>query len=452
MSTYTPIASQTLSSAAASVTFSGIPQNYTDLRIAIQARSTAAGNGRESFRIRFNGDTGSNYSATWIVGNGTSAGSSRNSSQTYAYAMFQESNSTSTAYGMNTLDIMNYSNSTTYKTGLTRSSYNLLGNTEDCSAAHVFLWRSTSAITSIEFSTDASGGFSSGSTFNLYGIANAGITNTAKATGGDSVYTDGTYWYHSFLSSGAFVPAQNLTVDYLVVGGGGGGGVGGNGSSAYGGGGGGAGGVRCTVGATGGGGSLESALSLTASTNYPVLIGGGGSGTGNGRGYSGSPTTFSTITSAGGGGGGGTNPDYTGSNGGSGGGSSLGGSASSGTANQGYGGGTASSQGGAGGGGAGAAGSNAGGNNGAAGGNGIQTSISGTATYYGGGGGGGGTGTGSSTGGAGGLGGGGTGSASTGTYTPAQDNTGGGGYGGNNARGSSEKGGGSGVVIIRYAV
>ena len=171
--TYEPIATTTLSSAQSSVTFSSISGSYTDLRIAIQARSTAAGNGRESFRIRFNGDTNSNYSATWIVGNGTSAGSNRNSSQTYAYAMFQESNSTSTAFGMNTLDIMNYSNATTYKTGLTRSSYNLLGNTEDCSAAHVFLWRSTSAITSIEFSTDASGGLSSGSTFTLYGITAA---------------------------------------------------------------------------------------------------------------------------------------------------------------------------------------------------------------------------------------------------------------------------------------
>jgi len=168
--TYEPIATNTLTSAQSSVTFSSISGSYTDLRIIIQARSTAAGNGRESFRIRYNSDTGSNYSATFILGNGSTASSNRSSSQTYAFAMFQESNSTSTSYGMNTLDIMNYANTTTYKTGLTRTSYNLLGNTEDSSAAHVFLWRSTSAITSIEFSTDASGGFRSGSTFTLYGI------------------------------------------------------------------------------------------------------------------------------------------------------------------------------------------------------------------------------------------------------------------------------------------
>ena len=168
--TYDCIATTTLGSAQSSFTFSSISGSFTDLRIIIQARSTAAGNGRESFRIRLNGDTGSNYSATYILGNGSAASSSRSSSQTYALAMFQESNSSSTKYGMNTLDIMNYSNTTTYKTGLTRSSYNLLGSTEDSSAAHVFLWRSTSAITSIEFSTDASGGLSSGSTFTLYGI------------------------------------------------------------------------------------------------------------------------------------------------------------------------------------------------------------------------------------------------------------------------------------------
>lgn len=442
MSTYTPVASIILSAATSSITFSGIPQTYNDLILVCNIKGDGANIG---CNLRFNNDTGSNYSTTQINGNGSpTTGANRYSNQT---SIFTTSNYSSGTNDWATViwNIPNYTNITTDKVVLarySRSTYEV--------SFQAGLYRSTSPISSITLNPVANS-FISGSTFNIYGISSS-LPVQAKAIGGNTIVSDGTYWYHTFLSSGAFIPSENLTVDYLVVGGGGGGGVGGNGSSAYGGGGGGAGGVRCTVGATGGGGSLESALSLTKNTNYPVLIGGGGSGTGNGRGYSGSPTTFSTITSAGGGGGGGTNPDFTGVNGGSGGGSSLGGGGTSGTANQGYGGGTSSSQGGGGGGGAGAAGSSTNNNNGAAGGNGIQTSISGTATYYGGGGGGGGTGTGSSTGGAGGLGGGGTGSASTGTYTPAQDNTGGGGYGGNNARGSSEKGGASGIVIVRYAV
>jgi hypothetical protein len=63
--------------------------------------------------------------------------------------------------------------------------------------------------------------------------------------------TDGTYWYHTFVSSGTFTPQKAISCDYLVVAGGGGGGQDDNGA------GGGAGGLRCTVGATGGGGSLE---------------------------------------------------------------------------------------------------------------------------------------------------------------------------------------------------
>jgi hypothetical protein len=96
------------------------------------------------------------------------------------------------------------------------------------------------------------------STFYLYGVAALGTTPAIVpyATGGDTIMTDGTYWYHTFVSSGTFTPAKAISCDYLVVAGGGGGGKGANS------GGGGAGGLRSTVTATGGGGSLETALSL----------------------------------------------------------------------------------------------------------------------------------------------------------------------------------------------
>ena len=80
MSTYTPVASQTLSANASTVTFDAIPQNYTDIIISVQAKWT--GSGSSSFGMRFNADSGSNYSLTQMYGNGSSASSNQNSNQT----------------------------------------------------------------------------------------------------------------------------------------------------------------------------------------------------------------------------------------------------------------------------------------------------------------------------------------------------------------------------------
>lgn len=63
MSTYVPIQAITLSAAAASVDFTGIPQTYTDLVIVASARYVSTNTG-QGLGIRFNGDTTSNYSFT----------------------------------------------------------------------------------------------------------------------------------------------------------------------------------------------------------------------------------------------------------------------------------------------------------------------------------------------------------------------------------------------------
>jgi hypothetical protein len=48
------------------------------------------------------------------------------------------------------------------------------------------------------------------STFYLYGVAALGTTPAIVpyATGGDTIMTDGTYWYHTFVSSGTFTPQR----------------------------------------------------------------------------------------------------------------------------------------------------------------------------------------------------------------------------------------------------
>lgn len=433
-STYTPIYSQTLTSTATSITFSDIPTTFTDLVLAISIIPSGAG---LSPQIRVNGDSGSNYSYTTLYGNGTSALSARGSGNNTTYLYYANSPTSGTTAQYN-VQFQNYSNATTFKTMLHKLSVTGIESTLQC-----VLWRNTSPITSIQIFTSASS-FASGSTFTIYGIKAA--TPALKAIGGD-VTTDGTYWYHTFRSTGLFETKQALTCDYLVIAGGG---AGGNNK----GGGGGAGGLVYVT-----------SQSLATSTTYPVTVGAGGT-----AGTSGTDSVFRSTTAVGGGWGGtytgNDSPRRNGGNGGSGGGGSSGdynpgGSGGTATAGQGNNGGTGRySTGGAnnnnagGGGGAGAAGANGVQGQSGAGGAGVNTysaiayaTGSGASGYFAGGGGGGSWGNAPGAGGAGGGGAGSDGSSPTaGTISTG---SGGGGVGQANASGGS---GGSGIVIVRYAV
>jgi len=157
--TYEPIATTTLGSAQASVTFSSISGSYTDLVLVFNGSNATSNNG---LRIRFNSDTGTNYSSTYLYGNGSTAASSFGSNTTGAQIAVDINSS----QGMCIAHIMNYSNSTTYKTVIGRGSS--AGTYAD---AGVSLWRNTAAITSVTVLLGAgTSNFSSGSTFTLYGI------------------------------------------------------------------------------------------------------------------------------------------------------------------------------------------------------------------------------------------------------------------------------------------
>jgi hypothetical protein len=162
--TYEPIATTTLSSAAATVTFSSISGSYTDLVLVMSAFGSVSG---ADIRVQVNSDTASNYSLTRLVGY-TTAFSNRASNATY----WQITNSvgigsSSSDPTADVIQFMNYSNTTTNKTILVRHNQPQSSLME--TAAQVGLYRSTSAITSITFSL-SSGNYSSGSTFTLYGI------------------------------------------------------------------------------------------------------------------------------------------------------------------------------------------------------------------------------------------------------------------------------------------
>ena len=161
-STYTPISTTTIGgSPQGSLTFSSIPSTYTDLVIVASKLTSGSAQGQ----MYFNGDNSSGlYSVTYLAGNGSAASSSRNSGQNQ-FTMENVTLSTTTDWVQFNINIMNYSNSTTYKTFLSRTTAAGYGT-----EARVGLWRNTAAITSVTLLPANGLNFTSGSTFTLYGI------------------------------------------------------------------------------------------------------------------------------------------------------------------------------------------------------------------------------------------------------------------------------------------
>ena len=162
-STMTPIATQTLTAAAASVTFSSIPQGYTDIVMVGSLQGSRATYGAD-LHTRYNGDSGSNYSYTYMTGNGSAASSNRYANQTEINNGGTIGANGTSEFSVNTIRIMNYSNTTTYKTSISTNAH-----ASQQVQTFVGLWRNTAAITSITF-TGNGYNYNAGSTFTLYGI------------------------------------------------------------------------------------------------------------------------------------------------------------------------------------------------------------------------------------------------------------------------------------------
>jgi hypothetical protein len=161
--TYDPISTTTLSSATSSITFSSIPATYTDLRIVLNLVSNAT----QYMQLDFNGDTGTNYSETWIDASPSARATSRTANSNYIDLSQRTANSgTVTFYA---IDIFAYAGST-FKTCLQESNQNYNGS--GFVSRQVGMWRSTSAITSIRLNSGASI-YGVGTTATLYGIKNA---------------------------------------------------------------------------------------------------------------------------------------------------------------------------------------------------------------------------------------------------------------------------------------
>lgn len=160
--TYEPLATTTLSSATGSITFSGISSAYTDLRIVFVATFST----QSEVRIRFNSDTTTAYSYTFLRGTGSSAGSNSETNQTNISGWATTDTNTPEFYA---IDVFNYTAANS-KSVLVVSNADLNGTGEITTLAG--LWRQNAAINTVTLSV-ASGTISIGSMATLYGIAKA---------------------------------------------------------------------------------------------------------------------------------------------------------------------------------------------------------------------------------------------------------------------------------------
>jgi hypothetical protein len=161
--TYTPIASTTVTSTTSSVVFSSIPSTYTDLIIISDLRAAT----NASLSIQFNSDTGTNYSYTVLDAEGTALQANR---QTNTSAI--QVASWSIGLGSTTIPttaithINSYSNTTTNKPVISRSG---AINASDTVSVDIFVgtWRNTAAISTVTLNANT---ITVGSVFTIYGI------------------------------------------------------------------------------------------------------------------------------------------------------------------------------------------------------------------------------------------------------------------------------------------
>jgi hypothetical protein len=160
---YDSIATVTLGTSTASITFSSIPQTYRHLQIRML--STSGNTPSSGSTLRYNGDTTvGNYYAHNIQGDGATAAAYATASNSYFPAVLGNAATTGPAGGI--LDILDYTNTNKYKTSRYISSYDQNGSGYVVFGSN--LWSSTAAITSIVLTGNAN--FAQYTQAALYGV------------------------------------------------------------------------------------------------------------------------------------------------------------------------------------------------------------------------------------------------------------------------------------------
>lgn len=165
---YESIATAVGTGSSGTITFSSIPNTYKHLQIRGILKETNSGSFDDPVYMRFNGDTGANYSYHSLYGNGSGANAFSGSSQTSIVAYGTPSNNFTNVFGGAILDILDYADTNKFKTTRWLNGFDSNTTTGSINLASGN-WRSTSAITSISFIT-AAGNWTTNTTLALYGI------------------------------------------------------------------------------------------------------------------------------------------------------------------------------------------------------------------------------------------------------------------------------------------
>jgi hypothetical protein len=161
------------SGGAADITFSSIPATYTHLQIRGIARGSRATYGNDNLNIQFNSDTGSNYSWHKLQGDGSSASAGGNATQTQMTSnALAGSGAPSGDFSAHILDILDYANTSKYKTLRGIDGVDINGTVAANGGVielHSGSWRNTAAITSVTL-IPGTANFIQYTSFALYGI------------------------------------------------------------------------------------------------------------------------------------------------------------------------------------------------------------------------------------------------------------------------------------------
>jgi hypothetical protein len=168
------LATISLTSAQSSVTFSGIPTNYTHLQVRMLAQTNRGTVGRDAVGLQFNGDTASNYNSHGFYGDGSAIGVEANGTDVEITLRNVGTTTTGSAYfGFIIFDVLDYSSTTKYKTVRFTGGVDVNGTVGGAGGTATFgsgLYMSTSAVNSINLMPGSGTTFSANSHFALYGI------------------------------------------------------------------------------------------------------------------------------------------------------------------------------------------------------------------------------------------------------------------------------------------
>ena len=171
---YDSIATTTVGSGGAStITFSSIPSTYTHLQLRFITRNNRSGQSVDALNIKANGDSGANYANHRLQGDGATATASGGTSLSAAiFAQTPASTATASVFGAGVIDILDYANTSKYKTFRTLSGFDA-NTAPGYIGLYSGLWQSTSAINSLTISSNDGSGVLEYTSFALYGIKGA---------------------------------------------------------------------------------------------------------------------------------------------------------------------------------------------------------------------------------------------------------------------------------------